>query len=67
MSTSETRIKAFLATHPAIMPRRVEELAGVPIKSLGHFLSGRRGLPLESAKKIEAVLKDYGYRTTQIK
>ncbi len=42
--------------------QRIEKEAGIPLKSLDNFLSGRRLLNLEHLNKLVPVLVDFGYQ-----
>jgi len=60
----DNRIKRWLKDHPCIAVRRVELEAGIPERTLSHLIVGRRGISDDNATKVEAVLKDYGYKPT---
>jgi hypothetical protein len=40
----------------------LEELAGIPPKTLSHFLKGRRGLNKGHLENILPVLREFGYK-----
>ena len=42
--------------------KRLEEEAGMPKKSLDHFLANRRLLSLEHLDKLIPILVDFGYK-----
>lgn len=42
--------------------KRLEEEAQIPVKSLDHFIAGRRLLNLEHLNKLIPVLVDFGYK-----
>ena len=42
--------------------KRLEEEAQIPVKSLDHFIAGRRLLNLEHLNKLISVLVDFGYK-----
>ncbi len=58
------RIKRWVEDHPCIAVRRVELKAGIPERTLVHLIAGRRSISEGNATKVEAVLKDYGYKPT---
>lgn len=56
-------IKAFFEKNTSCLNvRGIELAAGLPPKTLDHFLKGRRPLNEDSAKKIVAVLKQLAYK-----
>jgi len=42
--------------------KRLEEEAGLPAKTLDHFLAGRRLLNTDAVDKLIPVLVDFGYK-----
>jgi len=42
--------------------KSLEEEAGIPAKTLAHFIKGRRMLPIGAVEKIVPVLVDFGYK-----
>lgn len=42
--------------------KRLEEEAGIPAKTLAHFIKGRRMLSGEHLEKLIPVLVDFGYK-----
>ncbi len=56
-------IKAFFEKNTSCLNvRGIELAAGLPPKTLDHFLKGRRPLNEDAAKKIVAVLKQLAYK-----
>jgi len=56
-------IKAFFEKNTfCLNVRGIELAAGLPPKTLDHFLKGRRPLNEDAAKKIVAVLKQLAYK-----
>ncbi len=56
-------IKAFFKKNTSFLNvRGIELAAGLPPKTLDHFLKGRRPLNEDAAKKIVAVLKQLAYK-----
>lgn len=41
--------------------KSIEEEAGLPLKTLDHFLAGRRELPGHAVEKLLPILRDFGY------
>lgn len=59
----QEKIKAFFKANTSCLNVRGIELeAGLPPKTLDHFLKGRRPLNEDAAKKIVAVLKQLAYK-----
>lgn len=59
----QEKIKNFFETNGSCLNvRGVELSAGLPPKTLDHFLKGRRPLNEDAAKKIVAVLKKLAYK-----
>lgn len=57
------KIKAFFEKNTSCLNvRGIELAAGLPPKTLDHFLKGRRPLNEDAAKKIVAVLKQLTYK-----
>jgi len=57
------KIKAHFEKNTSCLNvRGIELAAGVPPKTLDHFLKGRRSLNEDTAKKISAVLKKLAYK-----
>lgn len=55
-------IKAYFEKNTSCLNvRGIELAAGLPPKTLDHFLKGRRPLNEDAAKKIVAVLKQLAY------
>ena len=46
--------------------KRIEEEAGIPAKTLSHFLRGRRLLNAEHLNNLVPVLIDFGYKPVDI-
>ena len=64
------RIKLFFTPEQRELSpiRAIEKLAGLPLKTLDHLLSGRRGLPPEHLQSLLKVLIKVGYAPlTEIK
>lgn len=56
-------IKAYFEKNTSCLNvRGIELAAGLPPKTLDHFLKGRRPLNEDAAKKIVAVLKQLAYK-----
>lgn len=56
-------IKAYFEKNTSCLNvRGIELAAGLPPKTLDHFLKGRRPLNEDAAKKIVAVLKKLSYK-----
>lgn len=57
------KIKAYFEKNTSCLNvRGIELAAGLPPKTLDHFLKGRRPLNEDAAKKIVAVLKQLAYK-----
>lgn len=57
------KIKVFFEKNTfCLNVRGIELAAGVPPKTLDHFLKGRRPLSEDSAKKIVFILKQLAYK-----
>ena len=54
-------MKGWLKNHQCLSLRCLEKQAGLPIKTLDHYVSGRRELNEDHIKKLEPVLKLYGF------
>ncbi len=54
--------KYFSKNASCLNVRGIEIAAGVPTKTLDHFLKGRRTLSADSAKKIVEVLQKMSYK-----
>jgi hypothetical protein len=63
MSNELKNIKAFFTERRqrCLSFTRLEEEAGVPPKTLDHFLAGRRLLNTKAVNKLVPVLKEFGY------
>ncbi|MEZ5034724.1 MAG: hypothetical protein R2796_07025 [Chitinophagaceae bacterium] len=58
----QEKIKTFFENNASCLNvRGIELAAGLPPKTLDHFLKGRRTLNEDAAKKIVAVLKKLSY------
>ncbi len=63
MKTNLENIKNYFSKNASCLNvRGIEVAAGVPAKTLDHFLKGRRTLSDDSAKKIVKVLKKMAYK-----
>lgn len=58
---NENTIKDWLESHECISPRKVERAAGLPTKTISHYVTGRRSLSPEHTEAVVAVLKNYGF------
>ena len=59
----QEKIKAFFEKNTSCLNVRGNELAaGLPPKTLDHFLKGRRPLNEDAANKIVVVLKQLAYK-----
>ena len=57
------KIKAYFKKNTSCLNvRGIEIAAGLPPKTLDHFLKGRRLLNKDTTKKINAVLKKLSYK-----
>lgn len=59
---SQTILQYFERNGSCLNVRGIENTAGLPPKTLDHFLKGRRPLNEDAAKKIIAVLKQLAYK-----
>ena len=59
---SKTILQYFEKNSSCLNVRGIENAAGLPPKTLDHFLKGRRTLNEEAAKKIVAVLKQLSFK-----
>lgn len=65
MMTNElSNIKAFFTDRRqrCLSVNALEKEAGLPPKTLAHFIKGRRMLPVDAIDKIIPVLVDFGYK-----
>ena len=59
----QEKIKKYFEQNASCLNvRGIELAAGVPPKTLDHFLKGRRPLNDESAKKVAAILKKLTFK-----
>ena len=54
-------MKKWLKERPCLSLRCLEREADLPIKTLDHYVAGRRELNEANKKKLIPVLKKYGY------
>lgn len=64
MTNELTNIKAFFTERRqrCLSVKSLEEEAGIPAKTLAHFIKGRRMLPANAIDKLVPVLVDFGYK-----
>jgi len=64
MTAELTNIKEFFTERRqrCLSVKRLEEEAGLPAKTLDHFLAGRRSLNADAIGKLVPVLIDFGYK-----
>jgi plasmid maintenance system antidote protein VapI len=57
MNIDTEKIRSYFKENGSCLKiNKIEIRAGVPPKTLDHFISGRRNLPLDAADKIDKVL-----------
>lgn len=59
-----TNLKAFFTERRerCLSVNALEKEAGLPPKTLAHFIKGRRMLPADAIDKLVPVLVDFGYK-----
>ena len=57
-----TRIADWLKERPSISLRGLETEANLPIKTLSHYVNGRRKLSAEHIEKLMPILLKYGFK-----
>ena len=58
-------MKQWLIKHPCLSLFCIEREAGIPVKTLSHFIKGRRELNQNHIDKLTPILKKYGYQKTK--
>ena len=54
-------IKQCIKSRPSLNITQLEDEAGMPYRTLAHFLDGRRPIPDKHLTNLIEVLSDYGY------
>lgn len=55
-------MKEYIKELQNITIKSLEEQAGMPKKTLDHFVAGRRELPKKYIPALKKILKKYGYK-----
>ena len=55
-------MKEWLKERPCLSLRCLEKAAGIPTKTLSHYVNGRRKLNAEHIEKLKPVLIKYGFK-----
>lgn len=61
LEVGDDEIKEFFETHQAIDKSKFEREAGIPLKTVRHFLNGTQGIPEKHRKTIIDRMVFYGY------
>lgn len=59
-------MKEWLKERPCLSLRCLERESGLPVKTLDHFVSGRRELNEQHKKKLKPVLERYGWEEQKL-